>query len=104
MTVVLHISDPHFGTERPQVVQALERLAHAQAPALVILSGDVTQRARKVEFKQAGAFMDRLAAPARLVIPGNHDIPLFDLFTRMFRPYARYERIFGADLEPIHDS
>ncbi|MBF6617614.1 MAG: metallophosphoesterase [Candidimonas sp.] len=104
MSVVLHISDPHFGTERPPVVKALVRLAHAQQPDLVILSGDITQRARKPEFTAAGAFMDRLAVPARLVIAGNHDIPLFDLATRIFRPYSRYKRIFGSDLEPIHET
>lgn len=104
MTVVLHISDPHFGTERPQVVKALERLAHAQAPGLVILSGDITQRAQMSEFTAAGAFMDRLAVPSRLVIAGNHDIPLFDVATRLFRPYSRYKRIFGSDLEPIHET
>lgn len=104
MRVVLHISDPHFGTERPLVVKALERLTHAQAPALVILSGDITQRARKAEFTAAGSFMDRLAVPSRLVIAGNHDIPLFDLATRIFRPYSRHKRIFGSDLEPIHET
>ncbi|HUH59790.1 MAG TPA: metallophosphoesterase [Candidimonas sp.] len=104
MKVVLHMSDPHFGTERPQVVKALERLAHAQAPALVILSGDITQRALKAQFTAAGAFMDRLAIPSRLVIAGNHDIPLFDLATRLFRPYSRYKRVFGSDLEPIYET
>jgi 3',5'-cyclic AMP phosphodiesterase CpdA len=104
MRAALHISDPHFGTERPRVVKALERLAHAQAPSLVILSGDITQRARKVEFTAAGAFMDRLAVPSRLVIAGNHDIPLFDLASRIFRPYARYARIFGSELEPVHET
>jgi 3',5'-cyclic AMP phosphodiesterase CpdA len=104
MSVVLHISDPHFGTERPLVVNALERLAHAQTPALVILSGDITQRARKAQFTAAGAFMDRLAIPSRLVIAGNHDIPLFDVVTRLFRPYARYKRVFGSELEPIHET
>lgn len=104
MNVVLHISDPHFGTERKQVVTALERLAHAQAPALVILSGDITQRALKAQFTAAAAFMDRLAIPSRLVIAGNHDIPLFDLATRLLWPYSRYKRAFGSDLEPIYET
>src|SRR5690606_38866411 len=104
MSVVLHISDPHFGTERPRVVEALERLAHVQTPSLVILSGDITQRARKAEFSAAAAFLDRLGAPSRLVIPGNHDVPLFDLTGRLLWPYFRYRRVFGRDLEPVHDS
>lgn len=101
MKVAMHISDPHFGTERPKVIKALERLAHAQTPDLVILSGDITQRARKAQFEAANAFMDSLAIPSQLVIAGNHDIPLFDLPTRVFRPYFRYQRAFGQNLEPI---
>jgi 3',5'-cyclic AMP phosphodiesterase CpdA len=104
MTVVLHISDPHFGTEQLPVVEALVRLAQAQSPELVILSGDITQRARPREFEAARRFMDRLAAPARLVIPGNHDISLFNLLARLFAPYARYRRVFGAELEPVFES
>lgn len=104
MKAVLHIPDPHFGTERAPVVKALERLAHAQTPNLLILSGDITQRARGVEFKAAHAFVERLAIPARVVIAGNHDIPLFDVMTRIFLPYSRYCRRFGPELEPVHDS
>ncbi|ABR90455.1 DNA repair exonuclease [Janthinobacterium sp. Marseille] len=104
MKTVLHISDPHFGTERAPVVKALERLAHAHAPNLLILSGDITQRARAVEFKLARAFVERLAIPSHIVIAGNHDIPLFDVMTRIFLPYTRYCRSFGPELEPVHDS
>ncbi|MNR83828.1 3',5'-cyclic adenosine monophosphate phosphodiesterase CpdA [compost metagenome] len=104
MKTVLHISDTHFGTERPQVVQALQRLAHAQAPDLLILSGDITQRARAVEFAAAQAFVDSLAIASRVVIAGNHDIPLFDVLTRLFRPYARYCRKFGPELEPVFET
>ena len=103
MKVVLHMSDPHFGTERPAVAKALERLAQAQTPDLVILSGDVTQRARKAQFSAALDFMNRLGIPARLVIPGNHDIPLYDIATRLLRPYWRYTQAFGPDLEPVHE-
>jgi 3',5'-cyclic AMP phosphodiesterase CpdA len=104
MKTVLHISDPHFGTERPPVVNALERLARSQSFSLLILSGDITQRARTVEFKAARDFVERLAIPARVVIAGNHDIPLFDMASRIFAPYSRYCRAFGTELEPIHDS
>lgn len=104
MKTLLHISDPHFGTERPPVVKALERLAHAHSPDLLILSGDITQRARSTEFNAARAFVERLKIPARLVIAGNHDIPLFALATRLFLPYARYARAFDAELEPLHET
>lgn len=104
MTLLLQISDPHFGTERPPVVDALVRLVHEQAPNLVVLSGDITQRARRRQFHAARVFMDRLGVTATLVIPGNHDIPLFDLATRLLNPYANHSRAFGADLEPMFES
>jgi len=103
MSVLLQISDPHFGTEQPPVVEALVALARQQRPDLLVLSGDITQRARPAQFKAARAFMDHLGAPM-LALPGNHDIPLFDLWTRLRRPYARHIAAFGADLEPVHSS
>ncbi|MES2355284.1 MAG: metallophosphoesterase [Pseudomonadota bacterium] len=104
MSLLLQISDTHFGTERPNVVEALLRMASEQVPDIVVLSGDITQRARRSQFKAARAFVDRMAPPAMLAIPGNHDIPLFNLVARMFAPYANHQREFGADLEPIFDS
>ena len=103
MSVLLQISDTHFGTEQPRVVEALLALAERQRPQVVVLSGDITQRARPAQFRAAKAFVDRLGAPV-LAIPGNHDIPLFDLWARLTRPYARYARAFGADLEPVHSA
>jgi len=104
MSVLLQISDPHFGTEQPPVVQALEQLVRMQRPDLVVLSGDITQRATRSQFRAARAFIDRLGAPALLAIPGNHDIPLFALGTRVLDPYGRYRETFGADLEPVFES
>jgi 3',5'-cyclic AMP phosphodiesterase CpdA len=103
MSVLLQVSDPHFGTERAPVVEALVALAQRERPALVVLSGDITQRARPAQFRAARAFADRLGAPL-LAIPGNHDLPLFDLVTRMIRPYARYRAAFGDELEPVFAS
>lgn len=103
MTLLLHISDPHFGTEQPAVLDALLRLAHEQRPELVVLSGDITQRARRAQFRSAREFVDRLGAPHTLAIPGNHDIPLFNLAARLFWPYANFQREFGA-LAPEFES
>jgi 3',5'-cyclic AMP phosphodiesterase CpdA len=100
MSVLLQISDPHFGTERPPVVEALTRLSAELSADVVVLSGDITQRARKRQFAAAAAFVRRLAIPRTLAIPGNHDIPLFDLVTRFVDPYREYRRAFGGDLEP----
>lgn len=103
MSVLLQISDTHFGTEQAPVVDALRALSHAQQPDLLVLSGDITQRARRAQFDSARAFVDRLGVPM-LAIPGNHDIPLFDLFARLWQPYAGHRAAFGDDLEPVHAS
>lgn len=103
MSVLLQISDTHFGTEQPQVVEALVALSARQQPDLVVLSGDITQRARPAQFCAAKAFVERLGAPV-LAIPGNHDIALFDLWARLNHPYARYAKAFGTELEPVHAS
>lgn len=103
MSVLLQISDPHFGTEQPPVVEALVALSLQQRPDLLVLSGDITQRARRCQFRSAQCFVNRLGAPV-LAIPGNHDIPLFDLAARLFHPYARHRDAFGDELEPVHSS
>jgi 3',5'-cyclic AMP phosphodiesterase CpdA len=100
---IAHVSDLHFGREDLRVVEAVLADLAASRPHLVVVSGDLTQRARRREFRAARAFLDRLPAPA-LVVPGNHDIPLFDLARRFFRPLDRYRRIVADDLSPLfHD-
>lgn len=100
MTLLLQLSDPHFGTERPAVAEALRRLVQAQRPDLLLLTGDITQRATAAQFAAARTYVDALGVPHCIAIPGNHDIPLFDLASRLLRPYARYRRAFGEALEP----
>jgi 3',5'-cyclic AMP phosphodiesterase CpdA len=104
LSVLLQVSDPHFGTERAHVAAALVGLAREQQPSVLVLSGDITQRARRHEFRAAVDFVRSLEVPCCLVVPGNHDLPLFNLAARMFYPYAGYARAFGADLEPEHES
>ena len=104
MTTLLQVSDTHFGTEQDPVLQALVELARAERPELVVLSGDITQRARARQFRAARSFMDRLDAPALLPIPGNHDIPLFNIAARLLAPYGNYAREFGSDLEPAFEN
>lgn len=103
MSVLLHLSDTHFGTEQPPVVEALVAFAAALRPDVVVLSGDITQRARPAQFRAAKAFVERLGVPV-LAIPGNHDIALFDLWARLTKPYERFATAFGADLEPVYRS
>jgi len=100
VTLLLQVSDAHFGTERGNVVAALQQLVREQRPDVLLLSGDITQRATRRQFTAARAFVDALGVPQVIAIPGNHDIPLFNLAARVLWPYARYRRAFGDDLEP----
>lgn len=101
--VILQISDTHFGTEQPAVVAAALRLCADEQPDIAILSGDITQRARSSQFAAAARFFAALPAPHKLAIPGNHDIPLFNLWQRVANPYAGFRRAFGPELEPEID-
>lgn len=102
MSLLLHLSDTHFGTEQAAVTEALLALTQQQRPELLVLSGDITQRARPAQFRAARDFMTRLNTPF-VAIPGNHDIPLFNLWARYHRPYAGHVAAFGETLEPVHD-
>lgn len=104
MSALLQISDTHFGTERPRVIEALVDLASRVRPSVAVLSGDITQRARRSQFAAARRFVDRLGVGRVLTIPGNHDIPLFNVLGRALFPYAGYRAAFGDDLEPRYES
>ena len=100
MSTLVQISDPHFGTEQPAVVAALFALVSHVKPVAAVLSGDITQRARRAQFAAAKRFIDQLGVPHWLAIPGNHDIPLFNVVARAFAPYGGFQRAFGTVLEP----
>jgi len=91
MRVIAHISDLHFGHHDPRKVEALLKSLAENHPDLVAVSGDLTQRARSSEFVQARHFLDRIAKPV-LVVPGNHDVPLYDLGRRFFKPFTKFNR------------
>lgn len=101
MRTIAHLSDLHFGRINPAVVEALIADLIIQRPNLVVISGDLVQRARRRNFRAARAFLERLPVTA-LVVPGNHDIPVYDLFTRFTRPFALYQRFIARDLSPFH--
>ena len=103
MTVLLHVSDLHFGTEVPAIVEALGRLHADIEPDLVVATGDLTQRATRRQFDQARAFLVSLSPRALLVLAGNHDVPLYNLALRALDPFRRWREAFGPDMEPVHD-
>jgi 3',5'-cyclic AMP phosphodiesterase CpdA len=101
MSTIAHLSDLHFGRVDGALADALLTDLAALAPTLVVISGDLTQRARRSQFRDARRFLDRLPAPY-LVVPGNHDIPLYDVFRRAFKPLDRYRETITADLAPTY--
>jgi 3',5'-cyclic AMP phosphodiesterase CpdA len=100
LRTIVHLSDLHFGRTDPGLPEALSREVKAAAPDLVVVSGDLTQRARPEEFRLARAFLATLPTP-QIVVPGNHDIPLYNLPMRAFWPLARYKRHICRDVEPF---
>ena len=100
MRVIAHLSDLHFGRVDPGAPPALHRALMAARPDLVVVSGDLTQRARHGEFDAARRFLDSLPFP-QVVVPGNHDVPLHNVIARMAAPFRAYRRTFGDDLEPM---
>jgi 3',5'-cyclic AMP phosphodiesterase CpdA len=99
--VVAHISDLHFGRTEAAVVSGLKQAVAAAEPDLVVVSGDLTQRARKREFEEARAFLAALPQP-KVVVPGNHDVPLYNVLMRWLRPLARYRRYIGDETQALY--
>jgi 3',5'-cyclic AMP phosphodiesterase CpdA len=94
-----HLSDLHFDRVDQGVLEALRRRVKALAPDLVVISGDLTQRARAHQFRAARAFLDSLPKP-QVVVPGNHDVPLYNVLARFVAPLAGYRRVIAGDVEP----
>src|SRR5438034_5350172 len=101
MRVLVHLSDIHFGRVDVQLIEALIQTINAIKPHVVAVSGDLTQRARTHEFKAARAFLDSLPQP-QIVVPGNHDIPLHNPFSRFLQPLDNYRRFISGDLRPSY--
>ena len=100
MSVIVHVSDIHFGAHEEDLAESLLADVAAQKPDLVVVSGDLTQRARPRQFEQARAFLDRLPGPV-LTVVGNHDLPLMNIPSRFLSETRRYEQFITSDLDPV---
>jgi hypothetical protein len=100
---LLQLSDLHFGREDPAAQRALGVLADRLQPDVLVVTGDLTQRATRPQFEAASRFLDRLPGRHRLVLPGNHDVPLWAVWERALTPWRRYARRFGREREPRLD-
>lgn len=101
MRKLLHITDLHFGRISTYILKYLEENISGAKPDLCIISGDLTMRSRHREWREARAFLDRMTIPC-LVIPGNHDLPYFNLYERFTDPYGRFRKYIREDLNPTY--
>lgn len=101
LRIIAHLSDLHFGHVDPAIPPVLRAALLDIGPDLLVVSGDLTQRARREQFWQARHFLDSLPFP-RVVVPGNHDVPLYNVLARWLRPLEKYKTIISADLEPVY--
>ena len=100
MKTIAHISDLHFGRHDETIAERLLADLSEVRPDLVVVTGDLTQRARHRQFAAARAFLEELPRPV-IVIPGNHDVPLYDVIQRFVGRLARYRRYISDELQPF---
>lgn len=101
MRTLVHLSDLHFGRIDDALLAPLRACIERLSPDLVVVSGDLTQRARSHQFQEARAWLDTLPGP-QIVVPGNHDIPLFNVLARFLTPLDKYRRHVTDDLAPAY--
>lgn len=102
-STIVHISDPHFGTESKTIADQVVNKINEINPEVVVVSGDITQRALSSQFKKAQSFLEEIKTP-KLVIPGNHDIPLYNVFERFADPFAKYNEFISSEEYPKYTS
>lgn len=102
MRTLVHLSDLHFGRVDASLLAPLRAAVESAKPDLLVVSGDLTQRARRAQFAQAAAFLDTLPRP-QLVVPGNHDVPFYDVARRFLAPLKRFRRSIEADEFPYYE-
>ena len=101
MRTIVHLSDLHFGRVNPLLIDPLISIVREVQPDLVAISGDLTQRARSHQFQEARSFLDALPKP-QIVVPGNHDIPLHNVFARFLEPLTKYKLYITDDMQPTY--
>jgi len=102
MPIILHISDLHFGPHYvPEAGEALQHIAPSLEADAIVVSGDFSQRAKRQQFEHARSFIDRLPNKPHLLIPGNHDVPLYRVAERLIKPHSLYRELIHPELNPV---
>ena len=99
MRLIVHLSDIHFGRVDRDVAERVIEKVNEIGPDVVVVSGDLTQRAKTAEFLEAKRFLEKLPKP-QIVVPGNHDVPLYNVFDRFFRPLEKFRNYITQELTP----
>ncbi len=100
MTRLFHVSDVHFGAEDPNAIAWFDALVKAERPDAVVMTGDLTMRARSKQFSAAAAWLQGLGVPVTVEV-GNHDLPYFNPWKRFVTPYHRYEVVERLAERPL---
>ncbi len=101
MRTIIHLSDLHFGKVDKKRIAPLLSIVNELNPDLVVISGDLTQRATSKEYAEAREFIKQIKGRI-FVIPGNHDIPLYNIYARIAKPFKKYTEFVTPDLSPIY--
>src|SRR5262249_7822107 len=101
MRRIVHISDLHFGCINPALIEPLLASIIELRPDVVAVSGDLTQRATEQQFEAARDFLEQIPFP-KIVVPGNHDISLWNIYRRFALPLERYRRYIDENIEPSY--
>ncbi|MDT7543685.1 MAG: hypothetical protein QOE33_3589 [Acidobacteriota bacterium] len=102
MKTIAHLSDLHFGRIDPALLAPLVESVAAAQPDVIAVSGDLTQRARSAQFQEAREFLDSLPRVPQIIVPGNHDVPLWNAFKRFMQPLGNFRRYITDDLAPFY--
>lgn len=92
MIRLFHVSDIHFGAEDVAALDWFAACVRDEQPDAVVVTGDLTMRARAREFAAAAAWLGALGRPVTVEV-GNHDLPYFNLWARFVTPYRRYRAL-----------
>jgi 3',5'-cyclic AMP phosphodiesterase CpdA len=94
---IIHISDLHFGLHKEELIPYFLTDINKIKPEIILISGDMTHRATSSQYKLLQKFINELPGLV-LTVPGNHDIPLNNVFERLLYPFKHYKRYISQEL------
>ena len=102
MITLIHLSDLHVGKVNEKVKQSLLRDLKHEKPSLIVISGDSVQGESERYFRAACELIEQFPSPT-FIVPGNHDIPSYNLARRFYDPFRNYHKYLCRSLSPIYE-